>query len=114
MNISGTYPHLAVFSDQGEIGIGAVGGQALVRDLPAPRPGQQQHKLWTVDTNFALVARPESVGGTHANRMLHRESQQLIIGPCVIDTNGVVRVIQARTAVGRDRAATFPGARHLL
>lgn len=42
MNISGTYPHLAVFSDQGEIGIGAVGGQALVRDLPAPRPGQQQ------------------------------------------------------------------------
>lgn len=68
---------------------------------PPHAPGSSSDKLWTVDTNFALVARPESVGGTHANRMLHRESQQLIIGPYVIDTNGVVRVIPRDSMPGR-------------
>ena len=37
--------------------------------------------------------RPESVGGTPANRMIHRESQQLNIGPYFIDARGHVRAI---------------------
>ena len=35
-------------------------------------------------------------GGTHANRMIHRESQQLIIGPYFVDTNANVRVVSQR------------------
>ena len=39
------------------------------------------------------IVRPESIGGTPANRMIHRESNQLFIGPYAIGTNGTVRAI---------------------
>ncbi|MCA9061869.1 MAG: hypothetical protein KDA96_02390, partial [Planctomycetaceae bacterium] len=39
---------------------------------------------------------PESVGGTPAGRMIHRESSQLFIGHHVIDAKGHVRTIQPR------------------
>jgi len=38
-----------------------------------------KHPVSASFTNIA--ARPESIGGTPANRMVHRESNQLIIGP---------------------------------
>ena len=37
--------------------------------------------------------RPESVVGTYANRLLHGPTNQLIIGPYIIDMKGNVRVI---------------------
>ena len=38
--------------------------------------------------------RPESVVGTYANRFLHGPTNQLIIGPHIIDHNGNVRTIE--------------------
>jgi hypothetical protein len=112
VNISGTYPHLAVFSNEGEIGMGAVvpwaDGLWFVT-YPPHNPNGGADKLWTLDTNLTLAARPESVGGTHANRMIHRESQQLVIGPYFIDTNANVRVVSPSIMPGRLTA----NARHL-
>jgi hypothetical protein len=47
------------------------------------------------------TVRPESVGGTPANRMIHRESNQLLIGPYVIDAQANVRVITPQQMFGR-------------
>lgn len=104
LNISGTYPHLTVFSPEGEIGMGAVvpwADRLWFVTYPPHHPGSGGDKLWTVDSNLVLTARPESVGGTHANRMIHRESQQLVIGPYFIDTNANVRVVPRATMPGR-------------
>ena len=112
LNISGTYPHLAVFGNDGEIGIGAVApwaGKLWFITYPPHAPHGSPDKLWTVDTDLTLTARPESVGGTHANRMIHRETQQLIIGPYLIDTNAAVRTVSPSIMPGRLTAT----ARHL-
>jgi len=45
--------------------------------------------------------RPESVGGTPANRMIHKESNQLFIGHYAIDAKGKVRVIPITAMPGR-------------
>ncbi|HWQ93770.1 MAG TPA: hypothetical protein VN673_19060, partial [Clostridia bacterium] len=113
LNISGTYPHLAVFSDEGEIGIGAVvpwAGKLWFNTYPPHFPNGSADRLWTVDSNLTLTARPESVGGTHANRFIHRESGQLIIGPHFIDARGTVRTIPPAVMQGRLTA----NARHLV
>lgn len=112
VNISGTYPHLAVFSTDGEIGIGAVAPWAdrlWFVTYPPHQAGTSPDKLWTVDTNFTMQPRPESLGGTHANRMIHRESQQLVIGPYFVDTNANVRSVSRAAMPGRLTAT----ARHL-
>ena len=104
LNISGTYPHLTVFSAEGEIGMGAVAPWAdrlWFVTYPPHVAGAGTDKLWTLDTNLTLVARPESVGGTHANRMIHRETQQLSIGPYLVDATGGVRVIPRAALPGR-------------
>lgn len=112
VNISGIYPHLALFSNYGEIGMGALvpwADKLWLVTYPPHNPNGSDDKLWTVDSNLTLTARPESVGGTHANRLIHRESQQLIIGPYFINTNGVVRVVSPGVMPGRLTAS----ARHL-
>ena len=104
LNISGTYPHLTVFSAEGEIGMGAVvpwADRLWFVTYPPHVADAGTDKLWTIDTNLTLVARPESVGGTHANRMIHRETQQLSIGPYLVDATGAVRVIPRATLPGR-------------
>ncbi len=58
-------------------------------------------KLHQVDADLNLTIRPESVGGTHANRFIHRPSNQLIIGPYFIDAKGNVRAIDVNQLVGR-------------
>ena len=112
VNISGTYPHLAVFSTAGEIGMGAVASWAdklWFVTYPPHAPTGSTDKLWMVDSNLTLTAHPASVGGTHANRLIHRETQQLNIGPYFIDTNATVRVVSPSTMPGRLTAS----ARHL-
>ena len=104
VNISGTYPHLAVFSSAGEIGIGAVvpwADRLWFVTYPPHAPTGSTDKLWMVDSNLTLTAHPASVGGTHANRLIHRESQQLNIGPYFIDTNANVRVVSPTLMPGR-------------
>ena len=118
LQISGIYPHLAVFNDTGtvqdnECGIGAVvpwAGKLWLITYPPHRRTGSADKLYSIDARMQMTIRPESVGGTHAGRMIHWESQQLIIGPYFIDANGKVRAV--------DQTKNFPAritavARHL-
>ncbi|MCB1124990.1 MAG: hypothetical protein KDM81_00730, partial [Verrucomicrobiae bacterium] len=104
LNISGTYPHLAVFSDEGEIGMGALvpwADRLWFVTYPPHKPNGSADKLWMVDTNLVLTAHPASVGCTDANRLIHRESQQLNIGHYWIDAAGNVRAISPSIMPGR-------------
>jgi hypothetical protein len=112
VRISGRYPHLAVYNTSGECGIGAVVPWAdrLWFITYAPhRPQGSDDKLYELDADLRLVARPESVGGTPANRLIHRESNQLLIGPYLIDARRNVRVIPPSKMFARLTAT----ARHL-
>ncbi len=109
--ISGIYPHLAAFNgtgafaSNGECGIGAVvpwAGRLWFLTYPPHSTKGSSDKLYAVGPDMSLEVRPESVGGTHANRMIHAESQQLIIGPYFIDTKGNVRACDVKNQlVGR-------------
>ncbi len=110
--ISGIYPQLATFNDEGECGTGAVVPWAdrlwLITYGPH-RPLGSTDKLYEITPGLEQFIRPESVGGTPANRMIHRESQQLVLGPYFIDANRKVRVIAPKFMPGRLTA----NARHL-
>ncbi|NOY81549.1 MAG: hypothetical protein GXP31_11180 [Kiritimatiellaeota bacterium] len=110
--ISGRYPHLAVFNTGGECGIGAVAVWAdrlWFITYPPHQPTGSDDKLYRIDPDLSLHACPESIGGTCANRMVHRESNQLFIGPYAIDADRRVRVIPFSRLFGRHTA----NARHL-
>jgi hypothetical protein len=101
---SGIYPHLATFNAEGECGTGAVvswGGRLWVISYAPHKPTGSSDKLYEITTALEQIIRPESIGGTPANRLIHRESQQLFIGPYVIGTNGSVRVIPSDKMFGR-------------
>ncbi|HUT33540.1 MAG TPA: hypothetical protein VNE39_08685 [Planctomycetota bacterium] len=92
LRISGIYPSLAALSGaKSECGIGAVvpwAGSLWFITYPAH---YGDGKLYQVTPDLALVPRPESIGGTHAGRLVHRESRQLVIGPYFIDEKGGIR-----------------------
>lgn len=58
-------------------------------------------KLYEITTDLRKTIRPESVGGTPADRMIHKESNQLFIGPYAIDAQRKVRTIPYKNAPGR-------------
>lgn len=102
--VSGIYPHLAMFNDENECGTGAVVPWAdrLWAVTYAPhKPTGSSDKLYEITADLAQFVRPESIGGTPANRMIHRESRQLFIGPYVIDERRQVRVIPPGKMFGR-------------
>jgi len=112
IQLSGIYPHLAFFNDEGECGTGAVvpWAERLWVVTYAPHwPQGSSDKLYEITPNLRLIVRPESIGGTPANRMIHRESQQLFIGPHAIDATGNVRTISYADMFGRHTG----NARHL-
>jgi len=121
LRISGIYPHLCAFNQprvgerdmtHGEVGIGAVvpwAGKLWYLTYPQHQRTGSNDKLYMVDEHLDLTIRPESVGGTHACRMIHRESNQLIIGPYFIDAAGHVRAAELQQLEGRLTAV----ARHL-
>ncbi len=101
---SGIYPHLAFFNDEGECGTGAVvpwAGRLWAITYAPHKPQGSSDKLYEIDSDLKMIVRSESVGGTNANRMIHRESQQLFIGLYVIDENRKVRVIPPSSMFGR-------------
>jgi len=51
--------------------------------------------LYEIDENLRMTKRPESYPGTYANRFVHHPSNQLFIGPWVIDPQRHVRTIEA-------------------
>lgn len=102
--ISGTYPHLAVYNDENECGIGAVvpwAGKLWFVTYAPHKPHGSSDKLYSLTPDLKLTAHPDSIGGTPANRMIHRESNQLFIGPYAIDAEGKVRTIPYKTMPGR-------------
>jgi hypothetical protein len=123
LRISGIYPHLAVFNQNpehkdgtsgngGECGIGAIvpwHGKLWLITYSPHAPNGSYDKLYSIDDDLNISISPESVGGTPADRMIHKESNQLIIGPYFIDTNQNVRVISPENMPGRLTAV----ARHL-
>ena len=114
MEVSGIYPHLASFNNNGECGIGAVApwaGKLWWITYPPHITHGSKDQLYSIAPDMrTLEMAPESVGGTHACRMYHKESNQLIIGPYFIDAEGHVRAVDVKKQlVGRMTAI----ARHL-
>ncbi|QEL19767.1 hypothetical protein [Limnoglobus roseus] len=102
--VSGIYPHLAYSNDDGECGTGAVvpwGGRVWVITYSPHRPKGSADKLYEIDDALTLRVRPESVGGTPAARMIHKESNQLFIGPYAIGADRTVRTIPPDAMPGR-------------
>ncbi|MEZ5941080.1 MAG: hypothetical protein R3C18_06795 [Planctomycetaceae bacterium] len=110
--ISGVYPHLTtygVYSQNGahylsghnECGIGAVvpwAGRLWMVNYAPHMPKGSEHKLYSIgpDLSEQMTVHPESVGGTPAGRMIHKESNQLLIAHYLIDAQGNVRVISPK------------------
>ena len=110
--VSGVYPHLAMFNDEGECGTGAVvpwAGDLWVITYGPHCPVGSSDKLYRIHPDLTRETYPCSVGGTPANRLIHRETSQLLIGPYVIDAKGNVRVVPPAKMPGRLTGA----ARHL-
>lgn len=100
----GVYPHLAYYNNEGECGTGAVvpwQGKLWVITYGPHLPFGSSDKLYEIDDTLGIKVRPESVGGTPADRMIHRESNQLIIGPYFIDKDCNVRALSYKDAQGR-------------
>ncbi len=112
VQISGIYPSLAYFNNEGECGTGAVvpwADRLWVITYGPHLPFGSSDKLYEITPDLKQIVRSESIGGTPANRMIHKESNQLFIGPYGIDSVGKVKVISYKTAPGRYTGA----ARHL-
>ena len=111
-NVGGVYPSLAYFNDEGECGTGAVvpwAGSLWVVTYGPHCPVGSSDRLYQITPAKGLIIRNESVGGTPADRLIHRETNQLLIGPYVIDAKGNVRVVPPTKMPGRLTGA----ARHL-
>ncbi len=102
-NISGVFPHTAVKAAHSpartETGIGALMPWAdrlwfITYVAHKSRSGGGTGLFW-LDDEMTLHKHPASVVGTYANRIIHKESSQLFIGPHAIDTEGNVRTIDA-------------------
>ncbi|HEY3557580.1 MAG TPA: hypothetical protein VGL05_08960 [Kribbella sp.] len=100
--ISGVVPRLAVKADhipRSETGIGALMPWAdrlwMVTYVAHTKRTGGGTGLFTIDDDLQLTKHPASVVGTYANRLVHKESNQLFIGPHVIDAEGNVRTIDA-------------------
>ncbi len=112
VQVSGIYPGLAYYNNEGECGTGAVvpwADRLWVISYGPHLPFGSSDKLYEITPNFEQIVREESIGGTPANRMIHKESNQLFIGPYAIDSERNVRVIPWEVMPGRHTG----NARHL-
>ena len=103
-NVGGIYPSLAYYNEEGECGTGAVvpwAGSLWVITYGPHCPVGSSDKLYQITPAKEQIIRDESVGGTHADRMIHRESQQLFIGTYLVTKDGKVRTVPIHTMPGR-------------
>lgn len=110
---SGIYPHLSYVNNEGECGTGAVvpwADRLWVITYGPHMPFGSSDKLYEITPDLKKIIRPESIGGTPANRLIHRESNQLFIGSYAIDAARLVRTIPVSAMPGR----LTGNARHLL
>ncbi len=104
VNIAGVYPHLAMTNSSNECGPGAVvpwADRLWCVTYSPHEPRGSSSKLYEIDIDLNRVVRPESVGGTPANRFIHTPSNQLIIGPHFIDAERNVRTLPYSAMPGR-------------
>ncbi|MBV5315554.1 MAG: hypothetical protein JZU47_19795 [Prolixibacteraceae bacterium] len=112
VSISGIYPHLAYYNNEGECGTGAVvpwNDKLYVITYGPHLPLGSSDKLYEITPDFQRSTYPGSIGGTPANRMIHKESTQLFIGPYAIDATGNIQTIPYTAMQGRHTG----NARHL-
>lgn len=101
-NISGVIPSFAQTADYGpprsECGIGCLmpwnGKLYVLNYVSHRRQTGTGTGLRVIDGDFAMTRHPAGVDGTYANRFIHFPSNQLIIGPHVIDTQHHVRTVR--------------------
>ena len=116
IEISGIYPSLRMWNEENECGTGAVvvwQGDLWAITYAPHRPEGSTDKLYRFTPALEKIIFEGSVGGTPANRMIHRESNQLLIGPYLIDGEKNIRVIPPSKMFGRltgnARHLTTPG-----
>jgi hypothetical protein len=97
VNISGVYPHLTLTNNErSEVGIGAIvpwADRLWAITYTGHQPKGSTDKLYEITPSLDLITRKESIGGTPANRFIHKASQQLNIGHYFIDAKRNVRVL---------------------
>ena len=101
-NISGVVPSLSLKAGLGpprsECGVGALIAWAdrlwAISYVSSLRSSGVDTGLYEIDENLRMAKRPESRTGVFANRFIHFPSNQLIIGPHVIDAERNVRTIE--------------------
>ena len=103
INIGGVFPHLSVkaghYPKRSETGIGALMPWAerlwFVTYVSHKQGSGDGTGLFVIDDELTITKHPASVVGTYANRMIHRQTSQCIIGPHIIDTEGNVRTFES-------------------
>lgn len=102
LNVSGVFPHLALTAELGpprsECGVGALMAWAdrlwAITYVSHTRRTGVGTGLYEIDPELRMTKRAESQVGTYTNRYVHFPSNQLIIGPHVIDSDRNVRTIE--------------------
>jgi len=103
LNASGVYPHLALSAELGpprtECGVGAMmawaGSLWLVTYVSHKSASGVGTGLYVINDKLEIEKHPASYVGTYTNRMVHWESNQLLLGPYAIDAEGTVRTIES-------------------
>jgi hypothetical protein len=107
LNISGVLPDLTLKAGLGpprtECGVGVLFAWAdrlwVVTYVSHKSASGSGTGLYEIDDQLHMTKHPESRVGTYTNRMVHWASNQLIIGPHVIDASRNVRTIESLTEV---------------
>ncbi len=118
-NVSGVVPSLAQVADLGpprsECGVGCLmpwNGRLYVVNYVSHRKRTGTGTgLRVIDADFRMTRHSEARDGTYANRMVHWQSNQMIIGPHVVDADHNVRTVEALVDVrlaGAARHLTDP------
>ncbi len=100
---SGVVPHLAQVGDLGpprsEIGVGALmpwAGKLYVMNYNSHKETSGRGvSLRAIDADMNMVVVPETLGvdGTYTNRFVHAPTNQIVIGPHVIDAEHRIRTV---------------------
>jgi len=100
--VNGIFLHLCLKAELGpprtECGVGALMPWAdrlwAATYVSSKSPSGVATGLYEIDAELNIVQRPESYVGTYTNRFVHWASNQLIIGPWVIDAERNVRRVE--------------------
>ena len=103
-NVSGVFPHLAQVADLGpprsEIGVGCLmpwAGELYVLNYNSHKEksgrGVSLRRIHA-DLSMEIVEETRGVDGTYTNRFVHYASNQIVIGPHVIDANHKIRTVK--------------------